>query len=159
MILQLAYDSPLLINCVEKFMSVLCYKYKVLNTNTVFSFNVNTWFDREDHSRLSNIFVDRAYITVLVVFLSDKVWSLLLLSQLLCELRLHGQIPRLSSSVGISPEAEWGNVPAMFYRYQVLSLYRDLNKSAYNLSPGFTMMPVKKRMLNGSDTRNKNNRL
>ena len=40
MILQLAYDSPLLINCVEKFKSVLCYKYKVLNTNTVFSFNV-----------------------------------------------------------------------------------------------------------------------
>ena len=45
-------------------MSVFCYENKVLNTNTVFAFDVDTRLDREDHTRFSHILVDRAYITV-----------------------------------------------------------------------------------------------
>ena len=70
---RLAYDTIFLFYRVEKFMSIFCYKNKVFDTNSVFSFDVDTRLDGEDHAWFSNVFVDRADITIFVVFLSDEV--------------------------------------------------------------------------------------
>ena len=54
-------------------MSVFGYENEILDTNSVFTFNVDTWLNGEDHTRLSLILVDRTDVAVFVVFLSDKM--------------------------------------------------------------------------------------
>ena len=54
-------------------MAVLGYQYQVLDADAVFSFQVDARLDGEDHAGLSHIFVDRAYVAVFVIFLSDEV--------------------------------------------------------------------------------------
>ena len=69
----LSYDAPFLIYFVQKLAAVLGYEYQVLNADTVFSFQIDTRLDGEDHARLSHILVDRADIAVFMVFLADEV--------------------------------------------------------------------------------------
>ena len=70
---QLTNCSIFFIYYVKKFISVFCYENEVLDTYTVFAFDVDSRFDREDHTRFSYVLVDRAYITVFMVFLADEM--------------------------------------------------------------------------------------
>ena len=51
----LSYDAPFLIYFVQKLAAVLGYEYQVLNADTVFSFQIDTRLDGEDHARLSHV--------------------------------------------------------------------------------------------------------
>ena len=54
-------------------MSIFCYQNEVFYTDAVLAFNIDTRLDGEDHTRFSHIFIDRADISVFMVFLSDEV--------------------------------------------------------------------------------------
>ena len=71
--LMLAYNLPLFINCIQKYMSFFCNKYQIFNTNSVLSFYIDSRFNREDHTRFCNVLIDRTYISVFMIFLSDKM--------------------------------------------------------------------------------------